>query len=365
MFRPSTPSKRLITLVSQCPRLSISLPPPNSSLLWSYSLRLVNCRTGGRAYMAKHIKIGVHNLALPVTSSSRIGKVELEEVNPHLREGRVENHLGKTTPSSPDRDSNLDLPVLSSRAQHDKRVSQLRHRGGLGGNLSMPKRRRSDLQEMEEAVQEIVSAIASLSYTQTSNQELILRIGHDVTFALTQICFGGRMVKDATLAVDLTADDWDIEPYQNSDNITPPLTQLLFPAISKQCCYLHRPTVLYANRIHSSYDLLSPIERFWILSQSKKMYITNSIATTSTTKTFHAASLAGLGETLEMISPDINTARDTNGIGKVELEEVNPHLRGGKVENHLGKATPSSPDRDSDLDLPVLSSRAQHDKCVS
>nr|CAD7392437.1 unnamed protein product [Timema cristinae] len=54
----------------------------------------------------------------------------IEEVNPHLRGGRVENHLGKTTPSSPDRDSNLDLPVLSSRDQHDKRVSQLRHRGG-------------------------------------------------------------------------------------------------------------------------------------------------------------------------------------------------------------------------------------------
>nr|CAD7424774.1 unnamed protein product [Timema monikensis] len=32
---------------------------------------------------------------------------------------------------SPDRDSNLDLPVLSSRAQHDKRVSQLRHLGGF------------------------------------------------------------------------------------------------------------------------------------------------------------------------------------------------------------------------------------------
>nr|CAD7429903.1 unnamed protein product [Timema monikensis] len=61
-----------------------------------------------------------------------LGKVELEEVNPHLRGGRVENHLGKTTPSSPDRDSSLDLPVLSSRAQHDKRVSQLRHRGGVG-----------------------------------------------------------------------------------------------------------------------------------------------------------------------------------------------------------------------------------------
>nr|CAD7402817.1 unnamed protein product [Timema poppensis] len=60
----------------------------------------------------------------------RIAKVELKEGNPHLRGKRVENHLGKTTLSSPDRDSNLDLPVLSSQAQHDKRVSQLRHRGG-------------------------------------------------------------------------------------------------------------------------------------------------------------------------------------------------------------------------------------------
>nr|CAD7265639.1 unnamed protein product [Timema shepardi] len=64
--------------------------------------------------------------------NGRIGKVELEEVNPHLRGGRVENHLGKTTPSSPDRDSNLDLLVLSSRAQHDMHVSQLCHRGGSG-----------------------------------------------------------------------------------------------------------------------------------------------------------------------------------------------------------------------------------------
>nr|CAD7424356.1 unnamed protein product [Timema monikensis] len=64
-------------------------------------------------------------------SSDGIGKVELEKVNLHLRGGRVENQLGKITPSSPDRDSNLDLSVLSSRAQHDKRVSQLRHRGGL------------------------------------------------------------------------------------------------------------------------------------------------------------------------------------------------------------------------------------------
>nr|CAD7568035.1 unnamed protein product [Timema californicum] len=61
------------------------------------------------------------NRATPLQRNTGIGKVELEEVNPHLRGGRVENNLGKTPPSSPDRDSNLDLPVLSSRAQHNKR----------------------------------------------------------------------------------------------------------------------------------------------------------------------------------------------------------------------------------------------------
>nr|CAD7418823.1 unnamed protein product [Timema poppensis] len=77
-----------------------------------------------------------------------IGKVELEEVNPHLRGGRVENHLGKTTPSSPDRDSKLDLPVLSSRAaQHVKRVSQLRHRGGKYTRISVEGEWKTNLEE--------------------------------------------------------------------------------------------------------------------------------------------------------------------------------------------------------------------------
>nr|CAD7597644.1 unnamed protein product [Timema genevievae] len=41
------------------------------------------------------------------------------KVYPHLRVGRVENHSEKTIPSSPNRDSNLDLPVLGSLAQHE------------------------------------------------------------------------------------------------------------------------------------------------------------------------------------------------------------------------------------------------------
>nr|CAD7463150.1 unnamed protein product [Timema tahoe] len=54
--------------------------------------------------------------AVPV--DKELGRLNLEEVNPHLRGGGVENHIGKTTPSSPDRDSNIDLPVLGGRAQH-------------------------------------------------------------------------------------------------------------------------------------------------------------------------------------------------------------------------------------------------------
>ncbi|CAG2063853.1 unnamed protein product, partial [Timema podura] len=52
-------------------------------------------------------------------TGQELGGLNLKEVNPHLRGGEVENHLGKTSPSSPDRDSNLDLPVLGGRAQHD------------------------------------------------------------------------------------------------------------------------------------------------------------------------------------------------------------------------------------------------------
>nr|CAD7577064.1 unnamed protein product [Timema californicum] len=80
---------------------------------------------------ASYYPLGLYALSTNYANGIGIWKVELEEVNPHLCGGRVENHLGKTTPSSPNRDSNLDLPILGGRAQHDKRDSQLRHRGGL------------------------------------------------------------------------------------------------------------------------------------------------------------------------------------------------------------------------------------------
>ncbi|CAG2061224.1 unnamed protein product, partial [Timema podura] len=50
---------------------------------------------------------------------AELRRLNLEEVYSHLRGGRVENHLGKTTPSSPAIDLNLDLPILGSQAQHE------------------------------------------------------------------------------------------------------------------------------------------------------------------------------------------------------------------------------------------------------
>nr|CAD7426260.1 unnamed protein product [Timema monikensis] len=47
--------------------------------------------------------------------------------------------------------------------------------------------------------------------------------------------------------------------------------------------------------------------------------------------------------------------------GDLILEEVNPHLCGGKGENHSGKTTAVSPDQDSNLDHLVLGSLAQHE----
>nr|CAD7430538.1 unnamed protein product [Timema monikensis] len=95
-----------------------------------FTLQFKSERSGGDSNFRQVLCKIPHRVLLPVrvirlstnyTNGLGIGKVELTEVDPHLRGGKVENHLGNTTLSSPDRDSNLDLPVLSIRAQHDKR----------------------------------------------------------------------------------------------------------------------------------------------------------------------------------------------------------------------------------------------------
>nr|CAD7267452.1 unnamed protein product [Timema shepardi] len=79
------------------------------------------------AYERTSIALKKTNLALSVFNTLlqrqgtkfAAGGLNLKDVNPHLYGGRVENHLGKTTPSSPDRDLNLNLPILDSPAEHE------------------------------------------------------------------------------------------------------------------------------------------------------------------------------------------------------------------------------------------------------
>nr|CAD7431193.1 unnamed protein product [Timema monikensis] len=53
------------------------------------------------------------------TLDPELVRLNLEDVNPHWYEGRVENNLRKTTLISLNRDLNLDLPILCDLAQHE------------------------------------------------------------------------------------------------------------------------------------------------------------------------------------------------------------------------------------------------------
>nr|CAD7602582.1 unnamed protein product [Timema genevievae] len=88
-------------------RTSIS---PSSAVELNTTSALANYAT--EAGTSKKLEEFINSNAGLTNRSAELGGLNLEEVNPHLRGGRVENHLGKTSSSSPDRDSNLDLPVL-------------------------------------------------------------------------------------------------------------------------------------------------------------------------------------------------------------------------------------------------------------
>nr|CAD7568527.1 unnamed protein product [Timema californicum] len=76
---------------------------------------------------ASYYPFGLYAHVLITLIDYELGRLDLKEVNPHLRVRRVENHLGKTIPSSPDRDSKLDLPVLGGLAQHDWHINGLEY----------------------------------------------------------------------------------------------------------------------------------------------------------------------------------------------------------------------------------------------
>nr|CAD7203740.1 unnamed protein product [Timema douglasi] len=116
--------------VTKCPTFSLSVAPgpvlheascPTSELLMSVVIsdsgEEIVCFSYNTVGAVGELK-GFCLEVLVIRLEQALGRLNLEEVNPHLCGGRVENNLGNNYPSSPDRDSNLDLLVLSSLAQH-------------------------------------------------------------------------------------------------------------------------------------------------------------------------------------------------------------------------------------------------------
>nr|CAD7400996.1 unnamed protein product [Timema poppensis] len=79
------------------------------------------------------------------------------------------------------------------------------------------------------------------------------------------------------------------------------------------------------------------------------------------------STLANYATELESSMTSLFTCISNEGVRhavRLNIEEVNPNLFGERVENHLGKATSSSPERDLNFDLLVLGSLAIHKTCV-
>nr|CAD7454146.1 unnamed protein product [Timema tahoe] len=61
-----------------------------------------------------------------------------KEVYPHIRGGGVEIHFGKTTLSTPDQDSNLDLPVIGSLAYYETSACVCKSRNRIASARQCP-----------------------------------------------------------------------------------------------------------------------------------------------------------------------------------------------------------------------------------
>nr|CAD7401846.1 unnamed protein product [Timema cristinae] len=211
------------------------------------------------------------------TTLSSILKVELEEVNPHLRRGRVENHLGKTTPSHP---TEIRTSISPSSAVELNTTSAL---ANYATETGLQPRKGVSPMPHDLIRPELLQHINQLD----GSMEVALLCATRLPLLGTKCGTGGRKG-----GIWFKRRGFDTRVYWG-DVVQEEGHRVLLPV------RVIRLSTNYAN---------------------------------------------GLGN------------------GKVELKEVNQHFRGGRVENHLGKTIPSSPDRDSNLDLPVLSSRAQHVK---
>nr|CAD7571936.1 unnamed protein product [Timema californicum] len=242
---------------------------------------------------------------LPIQSElgmhSSLWLVEVEEVDPHLRGGRVENHLGKAPPK-------FTRPIFEPRSPRPQQSSSTR---------LAPSSREA---------------------------ETTTRCDDELDF--TEI---------VGFVTCLYGDFWwlacVLDSFEDKQEFKVSFLHPHGPAPSN----FTYPTVPDILRVHRS-SILTTVDP---LTATGRVYTLTKAETENATRKLFAVKQMSMNNRL---SPFLEPELLQQGIGKVELEEVNPHLRGGRVENHLGKTTPCSPDRESNLDLPVLSGRAQHDK---
>nr|CAD7407455.1 unnamed protein product [Timema cristinae] len=85
----------------------------------------------GDVITTSYYPFGLYALSTNYANGLGIGKVELEEVNPHLRGGRVKNYLGKTIPVHP---TEIRTSIFPSSAVELNTTSALANHATEAGN---------------------------------------------------------------------------------------------------------------------------------------------------------------------------------------------------------------------------------------
>nr|CAD7570628.1 unnamed protein product [Timema californicum] len=143
--------------------------------------------------------------------------------------------------------------------------------------------------------------------------------------------------------------------------------RIVFPSLSKQI--REKPPPVHPTEIRTSISPSSEVELYTTSALANYATEAGDLKIESLTNEILTAEFEELAQIIgsHLISPDYKdlwaigadlstasyypfglyalSANYANGLGirKVESEEVNPHFRGGRVENHLGKTTPVHP----------------------
>nr|CAD7256421.1 unnamed protein product [Timema shepardi] len=334
-------------------------------------------------------------LGVTLTEDSTVEDIASEKGNPHLRGGRVEYHLRKPPPVQPTEILTLDLPILGSLDQH--KTSALANYDPEAARVLAPAILLFVSGDVTPTIVKGGLITFCLDVSNQPERERVEKTKGDVIKEMNDevmdlvLCPGYCPWTNPILVVD----EVGVRKIARIILDTRPKTYLLATPASEEGHRLMKidkmmirrmvwrtasqiqngsGTLLHKKReaIHTPSFGILPYKYYmdqWNVFRVKKKK-TQSLSSDDSdndsflTKTWFVTRRKKISTA--SYYPFGLYALSTNyanrlGIGKVELEEVNSHLRGGRVENHLGKTPSSSPDIDYNLDLPVLSSQAQHD----